>query len=130
MAGRSRRRARGGLVLALLGAALATVPAAQADPPLPGSMAAMGDSISRGYDVCCSFGEHPQNAWSTGDAAGDGVTSHYERLLAADPAIAGHAFNDAVTGARMAGAPAQAAQAVGQGAQYVTVLMGANDVCT
>jgi lysophospholipase L1-like esterase len=106
------------------------VPAAQADPPLPHSMAAIGDSISRGFDVCCSFGEHPQNAWSTGDAAGDGVTSHYEHLLAADPAIAGNSFNDAVTGARMADAPGQAAQAVSHGVDYVTILMGANDVCT
>jgi lysophospholipase L1-like esterase len=117
-------------VAAVLAATLAAAPAAQADPPLPRSMAAIGDSISRGFDACCSLGDHPQNAWSTGSAAGDGVTSHYEHLLAANPAIAGHAFNDAVTGARMADAPAQAAAAVAQRVDYVTILMGPNDVCT
>src|SRR5690242_14376435 len=117
-------------LLAALAAMLVAAPAAHADPPLPHSMAAIGDSISRGFDACCSLGEHPQNAWSTGSAAGDGVTSHYEHLLAVDPAISNHAFNDAVTGAVMADAPRQAAQAVSQHAGYVTVLMGANDVCT
>src|SRR5690348_7479594 len=130
MVGKSRAAARITLVAAALGAALAAAPAAQADPPLPSSIAAIGDSISRGFDVCCSFGEHPQNAWSTGTAAGDGVTSHYEHLLAANPAIAGQVFNDAVTGAEMSGAQAQATQAVSQGAQYVIILLGANDVCT
>ena len=45
-------------------------------------------------------------------------------------AIKGHANNDSVAGATMADAPAQAASAVSQGAQYVPILMGANDVCT
>jgi lysophospholipase L1-like esterase len=39
-------------------------------------------------------------------------------------------YNDAVSGAKSANLPAQAAAAVAQGAQYVTILMGANDVCT
>ena len=26
--------------------------------PLPSSMAAIGDSITRAYDVCCSYGDH------------------------------------------------------------------------
>jgi lysophospholipase L1-like esterase len=117
-------------LLGALAAMLVAAPAARADPPLPHSMAAIGDSISRGFDACCSLGEHPQNAWSTGSAAADGVLSHYEHLLAVDPAISGHAFNDAVTGAVMADAPAQAARAVSQHADYVTILIGANDVCT
>jgi lysophospholipase L1-like esterase len=120
------------LALLVAAASLVLAPArAAADPPLPNSMAAIGDSISRAYDVtCCVVGEHPANAWSTGNAPSDGVLSHYERILAANPAISGHAFNDAVTGARMADAPGQAANAVSQGAAYVTILMGANDVCT
>jgi lysophospholipase L1-like esterase len=101
---------------------------AAAAPPLPGSIAAVGDSISQAYDVCCWYGNHPANSWSTGDAGGDGVTSHYERIRAGNPAVV--RYNDAVAGARMADAPAQASRAVGQGARYVTILMGANDVCT
>src|SRR3954471_3176409 len=130
MAGRMTTGARAALMAAVLAAVLSAAPAAQAAPPLPASIAAIGDSISLGYDVCCTFGEHRQNAWSTGGAAGDGVTSHYEHVLAANPAIAGQVFNEAVVGAEMSGAQAQATQAVSQGAQYVTILLGANDVCT
>lgn len=106
-------------------------PAADAAAPrLPRSIAAIGDSITQAYDACCWYGNHPGNSWSTGGASWDGVRSHYERILAAKPRIAGHNHNDAVSGAKMADAPAQARAAVSQGASYVTILMGANDVCT
>jgi lysophospholipase L1-like esterase len=95
--------------------------------PLPGRMAAIGDSITQAFDVCCWYGNHPANSWSTGGASSDGVSSHYERIAASRTVAA---YNDAVSGARMIDAPGQAAKAVGQGAQYVTVLMGANDLCT
>src|SRR5918995_3480292 len=101
---------------------------AAAAPPLPGSVAAIGDSITQAYDVCCWYGNHPANSWSTGGAGWDGVTSHYERIRAGRPGVV--AYNDAVSGARMSDAPAQASRAVGQGARYVTILMGANDLCT
>jgi lysophospholipase L1-like esterase len=115
------------LVVILVG--LVTQPA-WAAPPLPSSMAAIGDSITRAYDVCCSYGDHPGQSWSTGSTSYDGITSHYERIRQLNPAITGHAYNDAVTGAKMAQAPNQASQAVSQGARYVTILMGANDLCT
>ena len=101
---------------------------AAAAPPLPGSMAAIGDSITQAFDVCCWYGNHPANSWSTGGAGWDGVSSHYERIRATNPAVV--AYNDAVSGARMRDAPGQATRAVGQGARYVTILMGANDLCT
>jgi lysophospholipase L1-like esterase len=103
---------------------------AWAAPPLPSSMAAIGDSITRAYDVCCSYGDHPGQSWSTGSTSYDGIASHYERIRQLNPAITGHAANDAVTGAKMAAAPNQASQAVSQGARYVTILLGANDLCT
>lgn len=93
-------------------------------------MAAIGDSMTRAADVCCWYGDHPANSWSTGDAGWDGVLSHYERIRALNPAIAGHNDNDAVSGARMSDAPAQAERAVSQRAGYVTIEMGANDICT
>ena len=96
--------------------------------PLPSSMAAIGDSITQAVDVCCWYGNHPANSWSTGGASWDGVTSHYERIRAASSSVVG--YNDAVSGARMSDAPGQASRAVGQGARYVTILMGANDLCT
>jgi hypothetical protein len=103
---------------------------AWAAPPLPSSMAAVGDSITRAYDVCCSYGDHPGQSWSTGATSYDGIASHYERIRQLNPAITGHAYNDAVTGAKMAQAPGQASQAVSQETRYVTILLGANDLCT
>jgi lysophospholipase L1-like esterase len=93
-------------------------------------MASIGDSITRAADVCCWYGDHPANSWTTGGASWDGVTSHYERLRALSPAIAGRNYNDAVSGAKMASGPAEAQRAVTQQAQYVTILLGANDLCT
>jgi lysophospholipase L1-like esterase len=120
-------------VLALSIISVVTAPAvatAASAPALPASIAAIGDSITQAVDACCWYGDHPGNSWSTGDASWDGVASHYERIRAVKPKIAGRFYNDAVSGARMDDAPAQAARAVAQGAQYVTILMGANDLCT
>lgn len=103
---------------------------AAASPPLPGSIAAIGDSITRAFDACCWYGDHPANSWSTGGAAWDDVRSHYERILAVKPRIAGRNHNDAVSGAKMSDAIDQARRAVAQNAKYVTFLMGGNDVCT
>jgi len=103
-------------------------PAAAAEPPRPDSVAAIGDSISQATDVCCFFGNWPGQSWSTGGSSWGGVTSHVERLRAGGGGVG--AFNDSVAGARMRDAPAQAARAVAQRAGYVTVLMGANDLCT
>jgi lysophospholipase L1-like esterase len=93
-------------------------------------MAAIGDSITRATDVCCWYGDHPAQSWSTGGGSFDGIRSHYERIRAVQPAISGRNYNDARAGAKMRDAPGQAQVAVGQGARYVTVLMGGNDVCT
>ena len=62
---------------------------AWAVPPLPSSMAAIGDSITQAYDVCCSYGDHPGQSWSTGPTSYDGITSHYERIRQLNSAIAG-----------------------------------------
>jgi lysophospholipase L1-like esterase len=99
-------------------------------PPPPKSMAAIGDSITTAYDACCWYGNHPANSWSTGGASWDAVRSHYERLQTLNPDIAGRNYNNAVAGARMSAGPTQAQKAVVQRAQYVTILLGANDVCT
>jgi lysophospholipase L1-like esterase len=117
------------LALVVVLAGLVAQPA-WAAPPLPSSMAAIGDSITRAYDVCCSYGDHPGQSWSSGSTSYDGIVSHYERIRRVNPAITGRGYNDAVSGAKMAAAPTQATQAVNQGARYVTILLGANDLCT
>jgi lysophospholipase L1-like esterase len=119
------------VLFAALAAAIA-VPAALADPAkvgYPNSMASTGDSITRAFETCSlPLTDCPANSWSTGTSTT--VNSHYRRILAANPAISGHAFNDARTGARMTDLNAQVTAAVNQRVDYVTILMGANDVCT
>ena len=91
-------------------------------------MASTGDSITRAFNTgWLPFADWPSNSWSTGTSAT--VNSHYRRILAVNPAISGRNFNDADTGADMADLNGQAQAAVSQQAQYVTILMGANDVC-
>jgi lysophospholipase L1-like esterase len=117
----------------LVGASLSiarTTEAQTPTPPPPSSMAAIGDSMTQAADVCCWYGDHPANSWSTGSAPWDGVLSHYERLRALNAQITGRNYNVAVSGARMVDGPAQAQRVVAQRVQYVTILLGANDVCT
>jgi lysophospholipase L1-like esterase len=132
MTGSVTVRRRTSIVVAAIAIGLSTVgtPTRAAAPPLPESIASIGDSITRATNACCFYGDHPSQSWSTGGNPIGPVRSHYERLLGANPAIAGNAFNDARAGAKMVEADDQAAVAVSQGADYVTILMGANDACT
>jgi len=99
---------------------------ARATPQDPGSMAALGDSITTAFNTGSSFRDAPGNSWSTGSALS---TSLYRRFLARPGStINGQNFNYAVTGAKMSNLLTQANR-VGS-IELVTVLMGANDVCT
>jgi lysophospholipase L1-like esterase len=118
------------LLLIVVAAALAVPPLASPASPLPSSIAGIGDSITRATDVCCWYGDHPAQSWSTGGGVFDGIRSHYERIRSLNPGIYGRNYNGARAGARMRDAVAQAQAAVTQQARYVTILMGANDVCT
>jgi lysophospholipase L1-like esterase len=117
--------------VALISLLSTALPAQAAVPRLPNSMAAAGDSITRAFDAtsCPSpYSDCPAYSWSTGTKAS--VNSQYLRILALNPKIKRHAFNDAKTGAQMSALDGQLATAASQHVQYVTVLMGANDVCT
>lgn len=114
------------LVLAALG--LGSTPASAAAPAYPSSMSALGDSITRAYNASGWFSDWPARSWSTGTYST--VKSHYSRLVAMNPALKGRAYNDARSGAKMRELATQATTSVGQGAEYVTILMGANDACT
>ncbi len=95
----------------------------------PNSMASLGDSITRAFNTDrLPFTDAPGNSWSTGTRSS--VESHYLRILAAEPAIRGRNLNDAVSGARMTGLDAQVMAVNEQNVAYVTILMGANDLCT
>lgn len=116
------------LLLGLAAALLPATPAAAAAGPPPGSIASLGDSISRGFNACGFFADCVDRSFSTGTNAA--VGSHYLRIRAKNPGINGRNYNDARSGARASDMPGQADRAVSQGAQYVTMLIGANDACS
>jgi lysophospholipase L1-like esterase len=126
--------ARRSWILALaIGALLVTTQSAlvSADgpPPLPSSVAAVGDSISQAVSSGGSLGAtYPANSWSTG--TNTSVNSHYQRLLALNAAVSGHAYNHSVSGADMADLNGQMAGVVSLQPDYLTVLIGGNDLCT
>ncbi|MFI8005915.1 SGNH/GDSL hydrolase family protein [Streptomyces sp. NPDC086010] len=92
----------------------------------PASVAAVGDSITRGFDACSVLADCPEVSWATGtDTA---VRSLAVRLLGASKAPA-HSWNHAVSGARMAQLPEQMALAAKEDPALVTVMIGANDAC-
>jgi lysophospholipase L1-like esterase len=127
---RSRRRltavvaAAVGLILAVGGCASAPRPPTAT--PI-NSIGAMGDSITRAFDACTFLADCPAKSWATG--TDPSVQSHYQRLLARNPAMAGRAYDVAKVGASSADLPAQARALAALRPDYVTLLMGANDAC-
>jgi len=114
---------------ALLSGLLPASAAAADPPPLPSSMAAVGDSITQAASSGGSLGaDYPQNSWSTGTNAT--ANSHYLRLLAWNPAISGRNYNRSVSGAKVVDLNGQMQQVVALQPDYVTVLIGGNDICT
>ncbi|MEV7010846.1 GDSL-type esterase/lipase family protein [Streptosporangium sp. NPDC051022] len=93
----------------------------------PVVMAALGDSITAGFNACGWYVTCPSNSWSAGEDPA--VQSHYMRLLDLDEGVVGHNVNLAVPGATSAALAGQVAEAVELGADYVTVLVGAQDAC-
>ncbi|MFJ8580650.1 GDSL-type esterase/lipase family protein [Micromonospora sp. NPDC093277] len=100
-------------------------PSGSARPGSPAVMTALGDSITTGFGSCLVLVSCERNSWSTGD--GTRVRSHYRRLREHAPEL--RAYDRATPGARAAGLAEQAGAAVRDEADYVTVLIGANDAC-
>src|SRR4051794_16061997 len=104
---------RGSVVhLALVAGVVATLVVSAAPTPsdaarpVARSIASIGDSMTRAKDVCCSYGDHPANSWSTGNSSTDGLISHRERLARGNRTVV--SWNLAASGAHMSAAPAQA----------------------
>ncbi|WP_305783610.1 SGNH/GDSL hydrolase family protein [Symbioplanes lichenis] len=91
----------------------------------PATTVALGDSITAGYGSCGVYVACSRNSWSAGGS--DDVDSHYRRIRARFSKA--KARNLAVPGAEAADLRAQAANAVDARADYVTILIGANDAC-
>ncbi|MFD9791279.1 SGNH/GDSL hydrolase family protein [Streptomyces sp. NPDC059070] len=95
--------------------------------PRPASIAAVGDSITRGFDACMVLSDCPEVSWATGtDTAVDSLAT---RLLGAGAASAGRTWNYARTGARMSDLPGQLTRAAAHRPELVTVMVGGNDAC-
>ncbi|QKW06308.1 SGNH/GDSL hydrolase family protein [Streptomyces sp. NA04227] len=94
--------------------------------PSPASVAAVGDSITRGFDACSVLSDCPEVSWSTG--SDKGVRSLAVRLLGRTGA-AERSWNHARSGARMADLNGQMRRAAAHRPGLVTVLAGANDAC-
>ncbi|MFJ8631120.1 SGNH/GDSL hydrolase family protein [Streptomyces sp. NPDC093568] len=92
----------------------------------PASVAAVGDSITRGFDACGVLSDCPEVSWATGGSPK--VDSLAVRLLGKAKA-AERSWNYAVTGARMVDVAGQMAQAVTRKPELVAVMAGANDAC-
>lgn len=90
----------------------------------PGSIAAVGDSITSAFDACEPLAECPKASWATGT---DPAVGSLTRRLLDRPAK--DSWNLAAPGATMADLPGQMAQAARHTPELVTVLMGTNDAC-
>ena len=113
-------------LLAVLGAACSDPAPTATRGDAPAAIAAVGDSITRAFNVgsCCALSDAPEYSWATGD--NPRVDSHYRRLLRMNPDI--RAFNFARSGAKVADLDRQLRGAAAQRADYVTVMIGANDL--
>lgn len=90
-------------------------------------MAALGDSVSAGFNACGWYVSCTSRSWAAGDNAQ--VGSHYLRLAGLSRSILGHNRNFAVPGSTSADLLGQVRQAVDAKASYVTILIGAQDAC-
>jgi lysophospholipase L1-like esterase len=117
------------LVASVAGAAPAA-PARRA-MPYPSSMAAIGDSFTMGLCTRSQCEVRPGDSWSTG--TNPAVQSQYLRILAANPSIRGRNYNVAVQlgsdAPTMVDLQYQLLGAVAKHVDYVTIELGASDLC-
>ncbi|MEU9008639.1 SGNH/GDSL hydrolase family protein [Streptomyces sp. NPDC048479] len=93
----------------------------------PDSIAAVGDSITRGFDACVVFSDCPEVSWATGTDTK--VRSLALRLIGEPTAVAERSWNYARSGADVGDLPEQMALAAAKKPELVTVMVGANDAC-
>ncbi|WP_181767244.1 GDSL-type esterase/lipase family protein [Streptomyces albidus (ex Kaewkla and Franco 2022)] len=91
----------------------------------PASIAAVGDSITQGFDACSLLADCARASWVTGTDSE--VESLAGRLIKDAPSK--NSWNHAVSGSLMADLPAQMERAAQHDPELVTVLAGANDAC-
>jgi lysophospholipase L1-like esterase len=92
----------------------------------PNSLAAVGDSITRGFDACVVFADCPEVSWATGT---DSTVRSLALRLLGEQAMATRSWNFARSGAHIAELPEQMTRAAAKKPELVTVMVGANDAC-
>ena len=92
------------------------------------ALASLGDSVSRGVGACGEPRPCDEQAWTTGtDEAVDSLRLRLARAWGVDDV---RTVNAARAGAKVDDLPRQARAVAQDGRGLVTVLIGANDVCT
>jgi lysophospholipase L1-like esterase len=92
----------------------------------PDSIAAVGDSITRGFDACVVLSDCPEVSWATGT---DATVRSLAMRLIGQPAVTERSWNFARSGADVADLAEQMTQAAAKKPELVTVMVGANDAC-
>jgi lysophospholipase L1-like esterase len=114
------------LVAGIATASFMTVGASGASAAFPNKVTSLGDSITRAFQTCFfPFTDCPQNSWATGTSST--VKSVFFRIREHNASAT--ATNRAVSGARVASLNNEAKAAVFDKAEFVTILIGANDAC-
>lgn len=104
----------------------AVAPATPAPSGAPLTVAALGDSLSRGFDACARYGDCTAVSWSTGtDPRVGSIASRLSALRRAPV----RRVNEARSGAESDDLARQAALVEARDPDLVTLLVGANDVC-
>lgn len=100
----------------------------KAQPALPRSLAAAGDSLTRGVGSGPRyFADNSARSWATGSSPE--VNSLALRIATRQPAVEGHVYNLARVGARVGDLFGQVATINTLQPEYVTILIGGNDAC-
>ena len=90
-------------------------------------VAALGDSLSLGFNACDHYGDCPSVSWITGtNTTVDSIASRLRAATGAPVTV----HNDARSGVPVDDLPRQVDLAIAQQPGRVTVLIGANDICT
>ena len=88
---------------------------------------AIGDSITKAANADHLF-DNPEHSWATGYDSRQRVNSHFHRLKKMDSKTKG--YNFAVSGAKAAELASQVVKVNRKNPDYVTLAIGANDVCS
>lgn len=88
-------------------------------------VSAIGDSITTGFNAR-NFGDNKDLNWGSGVSSE--LNSHLKRLEKEGFSVTG--FNNAVAGSKAADLPQQIDAAINNAADYITMTIGANDLCS